>query len=95
VLRKILPDADLASAVARQLATVVSGATSGLSAPQMVVVAAQNTAVAHASGGASAPLPQKTIRVELSSGGQQVSAQIDARDESRLLDLLKQARSRT
>jgi hypothetical protein len=89
VLRQILPDADLASAVARQLATVVSGAASGLSAPQLVVVAAQNTA------GVSTSIPQKTIRVDLSAGGQQVSAQIDARDESRLLDLLKQARSRT
>jgi hypothetical protein len=94
VLRDILPDADLASAVARQLATVVSGSASGLSAPQLVVVAAQNAAGTSASNGAGSPLPQKTIRVELSAGGQQVSAQIDARDESRLLDLLKQARSR-
>lgn len=95
VLRQILPDADMASAVARQLAAVVSGSASGLSAPQLVVVAAQNTAGTTASSGAGTPLPQKTIRVELSAGGQQVSAQIDARDESRLLDLLKQARSRT
>lgn len=95
VLAQLLPDADLAAAVARQLATVVSGVSVGTSAPQMVVVAAQNSTGSSARAGESMNTNQRTIRVELSSGGQQVSAQINARDESRLLDLLKQARSRT
>jgi hypothetical protein len=98
VLRQILPDADMASAVARQLAAVTSGMASrapGISAPQMVIVAAQNTPGSTTRTSESVNANQRTIRVELSSGGQQVTAQIDARDESRLLDLLKQARSRT
>ncbi len=97
VLAQLIPDADLATAVARQLATAISGAASsasGISAPQMVVVAAQNTAASTSAGGPASAAPHRTIRVELSNGGQQVSASVDARDESRLLDLLKQARSR-
>ncbi len=38
--------------------------------------------------------PVRTVRVELASGRQQVTATVDARDEARLLDLLKQAQSR-
>ena len=38
--------------------------------------------------------PARTIRVELASGGQTVAATIDARDEARLLELLKEAQSR-
>ncbi len=41
-----------------------------------------------------APLPSKTIRVELVSGARIVSATIPARDESRLLDLLREAQAR-
>ncbi|MDO3549955.1 hypothetical protein, partial [Ralstonia pseudosolanacearum] len=38
--------------------------------------------------------PARTIRVELASGGRTVAATIDARDEARLLELLKEAQSR-
>lgn len=38
--------------------------------------------------------PTRTVRVELSSGDRKVNAAIDARDESRLLQLLDAARSR-
>ncbi len=41
-----------------------------------------------------APTPTKTIRVELAAGGQSVATTIDAKDETRLLDLLKQAQTR-
>ncbi len=40
------------------------------------------------------PPPSKTIRVELASGARAVSATIPARDESRLLDLLREAQAR-
>jgi hypothetical protein len=42
-----------------------------------------------------APPPSKTIRVELASGARKVNATIPARDESRLLDLLREAQSRS
>jgi len=42
-----------------------------------------------------APPPSKTIRVEIASGARTVSATIPARDESRLLDLLREAQART
>ncbi len=37
----------------------------------------------------------RTVRVELSSGDRKVNASVDARDESRLLQLLDAARART
>lgn len=39
--------------------------------------------------------PSRTLRVELASGHQQVTATVDARDEARLLDLLAQAKTRS
>jgi hypothetical protein len=42
-----------------------------------------------------APPPSKTIRVELASGARTVNATIPAREESRLLDLLREAQSRS
>jgi hypothetical protein len=39
--------------------------------------------------------PVRTVRVELAAGNRSVSATVDARDESRLLDILKQAKSRS
>lgn len=94
LLAQLLPGADLAANLARMMSDATSAA-SAVSAPQMVVVAAQNTAASPASGPTSTAAPHRTIRVELGNGGQHVSASIDARDESRLLDLLRQARSRT
>ncbi|RYU57036.1 phage tail tape measure protein [Methylolobus aquaticus] len=42
-----------------------------------------------------AATPARTIRVELAAGNRTVTATVDARDEARLLDLLKAAQSRT
>ena len=39
--------------------------------------------------------PTRTVRVELASGSAKVNATIDARDESRLLQLLEVARARS
>ncbi len=39
--------------------------------------------------------PVRTVRVELASGSRTVNATVDARDETRLLDILKQAKSRS
>lgn len=39
--------------------------------------------------------PVRTLRVELVAGNRQVSASIDARDESQLLELLKGAQARS
>jgi hypothetical protein len=39
--------------------------------------------------------PVRTVRVELAAGNSKVSASIDARDESRLLQLLEVARARS
>ncbi|MDD5470310.1 MAG: tape measure protein [Sideroxydans sp.] len=38
--------------------------------------------------------PVRTVRVELAAGNRTVSATVDARDETRLLDILKQAKAR-
>jgi tape measure domain-containing protein len=38
--------------------------------------------------------PVRTVRVELAAGNRSVSATVDARDEARLLDILKQAKAR-
>jgi hypothetical protein len=38
--------------------------------------------------------PTRTVRVELAAGGRQVSAQIDERDEGRLLQILQSAQMR-
>ncbi len=42
-----------------------------------------------------AAAPTRTVRVELAAGGSQVNASIDVRDETRLLQLLDAARTRT
>ena len=42
-----------------------------------------------------ASAPARTVRVELAAGGSKVDASIDARDETRLLQLLDAARART
>ncbi len=43
---------------------------------------------------AASSAPVRTVRVELAAGNRSVSATVDARDETRLLDILKQAKSR-
>jgi hypothetical protein len=42
----------------------------------------------------TSPSPSRTVRVELLAGGRQVNAQIDERDEARLLQLLQSAQMR-
>lgn len=44
---------------------------------------------------AASNAPVRTVRVELAAGNRSVSATVDARDETRLLDILKQAKSRS
>jgi hypothetical protein len=72
---------------ARAVAQRVQGfATGGLVQPLGSTIARP---VLAADGG-----PTRTVRVELAAGDRKVSASIDARDESRLLQLLEVARAR-
>jgi len=76
---------------ARTLAQGVQGfATGGLVLPATTGVARPVLAADSAAAG-----PVRTVRVELASGGRQVTASIDARDESRLLQILEAARTRS
>ena len=76
---------------ARTLAQGVQGfAAGGLVLPAATGV---TRPVLAADGAASGPV--RTVRVELASGGRQVTASIDARDESRLLQILEAARTRS
>ncbi len=85
-------------------------AINSLSLPSPQLMASMAAGVqGFASGGFVAPLgsgltrpalnessnPARTVRVELAAGEQKVNATIDARDESRLLQLLNAARTRT
>ncbi|MDX1251145.1 MAG: phage tail tape measure protein [Gammaproteobacteria bacterium] len=70
----------------RALAGVQGFATGGLVQP---IGAGLTRPVLAADSG-----PSRTVRVELSSGDRKVNASIDARDESRLLQLLDAARTR-
>jgi len=72
---------------ARVLAERVQGfATGGLVRP---VTSALSRPVLPADAG-----PSRTVRVELAAGGRPINASIDARDESRLLQMLEVARAR-
>lgn len=74
---------------AQALAARVQGfATGGLVQSQTSPLAMPRPAFA----GETAPV--RTVRVELAAGNRSVSATVDARDETRLLDILKQAKSR-
>jgi hypothetical protein len=77
-----VPMGDLSAVIARQLVA----ATGGL-APQLASAAATSNATSTA--------PIKTMRVELASGQRAVQATINAKDEAILLDILRQAQTRS
>jgi hypothetical protein len=79
---------------AQALAARVQGQIQGFSSGGLVQSLASSMAVPRpAFAGDAAPV--RTVRVELAAGNRSVSATVDARDESRLLDILKQAKART
>jgi phage-related minor tail protein len=78
---------------AQALAARVQGQIQGFSSGGLVQSLASSMAVPRpAFAGDAAPV--RTVRVELAAGNRSVSATVDARDESRLLDILKQAKAR-
>jgi hypothetical protein len=79
-------------ALGRSLASVASGAQ--LAMPQFALANAA-TAAATNTGSVLNATPSKTLRVELASGNRVVAATVNASDEAALLELLKQAQSRS
>ncbi|MBA3059142.1 MAG: tape measure protein [Gammaproteobacteria bacterium] len=78
---------------AQALAARVQGQIQGFSSGGLVQSLASSMAAPRpAFAGDAAPV--RTVRVELAAGNRSVSATVDARDESRLLDILKQAKAR-
>jgi len=78
---------------AQALARGVQGQIQGFASGGLVQSLASPLAVPR-SAFAGETTPVRTVRVELAAGNRSVSATIDARDETRLLDILKQAKSR-
>jgi tape measure domain-containing protein len=79
---------------AQALAARVLGQIQGFSSGGLVQSLASPLSVPRpAFAGETSPV--RTVRVELAAGNRSVSATVDARDESRLLDILKQAKSRS
>jgi len=78
---------------AQGLAARVQGQIQGFASGGLVQSMASPLSVPRATlAGEGAPV--RTVRVELAAGNRSVSATVDARDETRLLDILKQAKSR-
>jgi len=78
---------------AQALAARVQGQIQGFASGGLVQSMASPLSVPRATlAGEGAPV--RTVRVELAAGNRSVSATVDARDETRLLDILKQAKSR-
>jgi phage-related minor tail protein len=78
---------------AQALAARVQGQIQGFSSGGLVQSLVSPMAVPRpAFAGDAAPV--RTVRVELAAGNRSVSATVDARDETRLLDILKQAKAR-
>jgi hypothetical protein len=78
---------------AQALARGVQGQIQGFASGGLVQSLASPSSIARpALAGDAAPV--RTVRVELAAGNRSVSATVDARDETRLLDILKQAKSR-
>ena len=73
---------------AQDLAQRVQGFATGGMVGGSVATTVQRPNIESASG------PARTVRVELAASGRQVSAQIDERDEGRLLQLLQSAQMR-
>ncbi|MHA6887432.1 tape measure protein [Ralstonia pseudosolanacearum] len=86
----VQPLAGMAARASRAVAGGWSGADPAAALSQVLATAMRAPAPAYAAEVA----PARTIRVELASGGRTVAATIDARDEARLLELLKDAQSR-
>jgi tape measure domain-containing protein len=78
---------------AQALAARVQGFASGGLVQSLVPSLASPMSVPRPELAASSA-PVRTVRVELAAGNRSVSATVDARDETRLLDILKQAKSR-
>ena len=78
---------------AQALARGVQGQIQGFASGGLVQSLASPLSIARpALAGDAAPV--RTVRVELAAGNRSVSATVDARDETRLLDILKQAKAR-
>ena len=78
---------------AQALASGVQGQIQGFASGGLVQSLASPLSVPRpALAGDAAPV--RTVRVELAAGNRSVSATVDARDETRLLDILKQAKAR-
>ena len=78
---------------AQALAAHVQGQIQGFSSGGLVQSLTSPLSVPRpAFAGDAAPV--RTVRVELTAGNRSVSAAVDARDETRLLDILKQAKAR-
>lgn len=86
----VRPMAGMAARASRA-AKNLPGADPGAMVMASLASAMQSPIPAYAQESAA---PSRTIRVELASGNRTVAANIDARDEARLLELLKEAQSR-
>jgi phage-related minor tail protein len=78
---------------AQALARGVQGQIQGFASGGLVQSLSSPTSVPRPALGDDA-VPVRTVRVELAAGNRSVSATVDARDETRLLDILKQAKAR-
>ncbi len=86
----VQPLASMAAKASQAVAGGWSGADPAAALSQVLATSMRVPVPAYAADVA----PARTIRVELASGGRTVAATIDARDEARLLELLKEAQSR-
>ncbi|WP_328517165.1 tape measure protein [Ralstonia solanacearum] len=86
----VLPLASMAARASQAVAGGWKGADPAAALSQVLATSMRVPVPAYAADVA----PARTIRVELASGGRTVAATIDARDEARLLELLKEAQSR-
>ncbi|UWD91205.1 tape measure protein [Ralstonia pseudosolanacearum] len=86
----VQPLAGMAARASQAVAGGWRGADPAAALSQVLATSMRAPALAYAAEVA----PARTIRVELASGGRPVAATIDARDEARLLELLKDAQSR-
>ncbi|MEF9388625.1 tape measure protein [Ralstonia solanacearum species complex bacterium KE056] len=86
----VQPLAGMAARASQAVAGGWKGADPAAALSQVLATAMRAPVPAYAAEVA----PARTIRVELASGGRTVAATIDARDEARLLELLKDAQSR-
>ncbi|BCL90375.1 tape measure protein [Ralstonia pseudosolanacearum] len=86
----VQPLAGMAARASQAVSGAWKGADPAAALSQVLATSMRMPAPAYAAEVA----PARTIRVELASGGRTVAATIDACDEARLLELLKEAQSR-